>query len=76
MSAFRELPPEGGSHRRELFQGSFRFLGYSNPRRVDPNVFLGTIVFPNAVAHGWASGIDVRLDVAPQHGWSGFVCRC
>jgi hypothetical protein len=40
----------------------------------DPNVFLGTtIIFPNAVAHGWASGIDVRLDVAPQHGWSGFV---
>jgi outer membrane receptor protein involved in Fe transport len=40
----------------------------------DPNVFLGTtIIFPNAVARGWASGIDVRLDVAPQHGWSGFV---
>ena len=40
----------------------------------DPNVFLGTtIIFPNAVAHGWASGIDVRLDVAPRHGWSGFV---
>jgi hypothetical protein len=40
----------------------------------DPNVFLGTtVIFPNAVAHGWASGIDVRLDVAPQHGWSGFI---
>ena len=40
----------------------------------DPNVFLGTtIIFPNAVARGWASGIDVRLDVAPYHGWSGFV---
>ena len=40
----------------------------------DPNVFLGTtIIFPNAVARGWASGIDVRLDVAPQHGWSGFI---
>jgi outer membrane receptor protein involved in Fe transport len=40
----------------------------------DPNVFLGTtIIFPNAVAHGWASGIDVRLDVAPRRGWSGFV---
>jgi hypothetical protein len=40
----------------------------------DPNVFLGTtIIFPNAVAHGWASGVDLRLDVSPQHGWSGFV---
>jgi hypothetical protein len=40
----------------------------------DPNVFLGTtIIFPNSVARGWASGIDVRVDVAPRHGWSGFV---
>jgi hypothetical protein len=40
----------------------------------DPNVFLGTtIIFPNSVAHGWASGIDVRLDVPRRRGWSGFV---
>jgi hypothetical protein len=40
----------------------------------DPNVFLGTtIIFPNSVAQGWASGIDLRLDVAPRNGWSGFL---
>jgi len=40
----------------------------------DPNVFLGTtVIFPNAVARGWASGIDLRLDMAPHRGWSGFV---
>jgi outer membrane receptor protein involved in Fe transport len=40
----------------------------------DPNVFLGTtIIFPNSVARGWASGIDVRVDVPRRHGWSGFA---
>jgi hypothetical protein len=40
----------------------------------DPNVFLGTtIIFPNSVARGWASGVDVRLDVPRVRGWSGFV---
>jgi outer membrane receptor protein involved in Fe transport len=40
----------------------------------DPNVFLGTtIIFPNTVARGWASGIDVRLDVPRTGGWSAFV---
>jgi outer membrane receptor protein involved in Fe transport len=40
----------------------------------DPNVFLGTtIVFPNSVARGWASGIDLRLDVPRHNGWAGFV---
>jgi outer membrane receptor protein involved in Fe transport len=37
-------------------------------------VFLGTtIIFPNNVARGWASGIDVRLDVPRYRGWAGFV---
>ena len=40
----------------------------------DPNVFLGTtIIFPNSVDSGWASGIDLRLDVTPRRGWSGWV---
>ena len=40
----------------------------------DPNVFLGTtIVFPNSVARGWASGIDLRVDVPRHNGWAGFV---
>jgi hypothetical protein len=40
----------------------------------DPNVFLGTtIIFPNSVARGWASGIDLRMDVPRRHGWAGFV---
>lgn len=40
----------------------------------DPNVFFGTtIIFPNAVAKGRASGVDVRLEVPRRHGWSGFV---
>ena len=40
----------------------------------DPNVFLGTtIIFPNSVARGWASGVDVRVDVPRVRGWSAFV---
>ena len=40
----------------------------------DPNVFLGTtIIFPNSVDRGWASGLDLRLDMLPRHGWSGWV---
>jgi hypothetical protein len=40
----------------------------------DPNVFLGTtIIFPNTVARGWASGLDLRLDVPRTHGWSAFA---
>jgi len=39
----------------------------------DPNVFLGTtIIFPNTVDRGWASGIDVRVDVPRRRGWSAF----
>ena len=40
----------------------------------DPNVFVGTtIVFPNSVAKGEASGVNVRLEVAPRRNWSGFL---
>jgi hypothetical protein len=40
----------------------------------DPNVFLGTtIIFPNSVARGWASGIDLRVDVPRRRGWSAFA---
>lgn len=40
----------------------------------DPNVFFGTtIVFPNAVASGWARGVDARLEVAPGGAWSGYA---
>ena len=40
----------------------------------DPNVFFGTtIIFPNTVAAGRATGIDLRLEVPRQRGWSGYV---
>jgi hypothetical protein len=40
----------------------------------DANAFFNTtIIFPNSVASADARGIDVRLDVLPIHGWSGFV---
>jgi hypothetical protein len=40
----------------------------------DPNVFFGTtIIFPNTVARGRASGIDVRLELPRRAGWSGYV---
>lgn len=40
----------------------------------DPNVFGGTtIVFPNAVAHGTASGVDLRVEVRRHRGWSGYA---
>jgi outer membrane receptor for ferrienterochelin and colicin len=40
----------------------------------DPNVFFGTtILFPNAVARGRASGLDVRIEVPRRRGWSGYV---
>ena len=40
----------------------------------DPNVFAGTtIIVPNTVARGRASGIDIRLDVPRRAGWSGYL---
>jgi outer membrane receptor for ferrienterochelin and colicins len=40
----------------------------------DPNVFFGTtLIFPNTVAKGRASGVDVRLDVPRRGGWSGYA---
>lgn len=40
----------------------------------DPNVFFGTtIIFPNTVAKGRASGIDVRLELPRRQGWSGYL---
>lgn len=40
----------------------------------DPNVFFGsTIIFPNSIASGRASGVDIRLEVPRKAGWSGYV---
>ena len=40
----------------------------------DPNVFFNTtVIFPNSVASGFARGLDVRLDVPPRRGWSGYL---
>ena len=40
----------------------------------DPNLFFGTaIIFPNSVAEGTASGINVRVDFPFQKGFTGFV---
>jgi hypothetical protein len=40
----------------------------------DPNVFFGTtIIFPNTVAKGRASGVDVRFELPRRRGWSGYV---
>lgn len=40
----------------------------------DPNVFVGTtIIFPNAVARGRASGVDVRIEMPKNRGWSAYA---
>jgi hypothetical protein len=40
----------------------------------DPNVFLSTtLLFPNSVASGTASGVNARLEFPRRRGWSGFV---
>ena len=37
-------------------------------------MLLGTtVIFPNTVAKGRASGVDVRLEVPRRRGWSGYV---
>jgi outer membrane receptor protein involved in Fe transport len=41
---------------------------------LDPNVFFGTtIVFPNSVARGRATGVDLRLELPPRRGVSAFL---
>ena len=40
----------------------------------DPNVFVGTtVIFPNAVADGRASGLDIRVELPKTHGWSAYA---
>jgi outer membrane receptor protein involved in Fe transport len=40
----------------------------------DPNVFFGTtVVFPNSVAEGQASGVNARLEISVGRDWSGFL---
>ncbi len=40
----------------------------------DPNLFFGTtIIFPNSVAEGTASGVNVRVDFPFHEGFTGFV---
>jgi outer membrane receptor protein involved in Fe transport len=40
----------------------------------DPNVFAATtIIFPNAVAEGHASGVDVRVEMPKNRGWSAYA---
>jgi outer membrane receptor for ferrienterochelin and colicin len=40
----------------------------------DPNVFAGTtIIFPNAVAEGRAQGVEMRVQLPKQRGWSGYA---
>ena len=40
----------------------------------NPNVFFGTtIIFPNSVAKGRASGVDVRLELPRRRGWFGYL---
>jgi outer membrane receptor protein involved in Fe transport len=40
----------------------------------DPNVFFGTtVIFPNTVDKGRATGFDVRLELPSSNGWSSFM---
>lgn len=40
----------------------------------DVEVFVNTgVEFPVALSHGFFHGVDLRLDVAPTQGWSGFL---
>ena len=39
----------------------------------DPNVFFGTtIIFPNSVARGDASGVELRVELPRRRGWSAY----
>ena len=62
----------------QRFAGAFRFDVAYWSRHVrnytDPNVFFGTtIIFPNSVATGRASGADVRLEMPRYRGWSAYL---
>ncbi len=53
------------------FDGAFWYRSISEV--ADPNVFAGTtIIFPNAVHRGAATGADMRLEVARRGAWSGY----
>jgi hypothetical protein len=40
----------------------------------DPNVFAGTtIIFPNAVARGRATGLELRAELPRRSAWSGYL---
>jgi outer membrane receptor protein involved in Fe transport len=40
----------------------------------DPNVFFGTtLIVPNVVDRGRASGVDIRLELPRREGWSSYV---
>jgi outer membrane receptor for ferrienterochelin and colicin len=40
----------------------------------DPNVLFGTtVIFPNAVAHGHADGVDFRLELTRRRGMSAYL---
>jgi outer membrane receptor protein involved in Fe transport len=40
----------------------------------DPNVLLGTtVIFPNTVAKGRASGVELRVEIPRRRGWSGYL---
>jgi outer membrane receptor protein involved in Fe transport len=59
--------------------GSFATLDAAYWRRsvrnyADPNVFFSTtVIFPNSVASGTASGVNARFSFQRRRGWSGFV---
>ena len=77
-----ELPPERQTAIEvgvnQTVAGSVRVDVSYWRRRVesaaDPNVFFGTtIIFPNSVARGRASGVDVRVELPRRRGWSGYL---
>jgi hypothetical protein len=89
LSPFRESTAGGGElepERQTAFEvaisqplaGRLRLdIAYWKRRMTDvadPNVFFGTtILFPNSVAKGRASGFDLRLEIPRRRGWSGYL---
>jgi hypothetical protein len=67
-----ELGVEQGLGRRVRFDAAYWHRAIE--QTADPNVFAGTtIIFPNAVASGRARGIDLRLEMPKQNGWSAYL---